>query len=288
MAQEVVLDKLLSDENLQALYKLSKILTIANNKYGLLDLLEGVVSDEETVGSLVSTFTSDKYLSALEGWKGLLDSAIELLNEDTVSTIKELLDTYNKVKKTGLIDAVVGMLTDEETLTKVMGYVTSDKVLTISQRVDTILDMVEYLTREDNVMAIRDALDLVNALRSSGLLDPIRGALRDEDIIKMVGLLFSSDFFMSFLANFEEIVKDLSRFDLKNFKYYTLLVNETGEALKEESIKPIKNIFELYKYFKDPEIQVGLGVVMAVLRHIGKYHMKYITPGSPDYVGKKS
>lgn len=288
MPEEVVLDRLLSDENLQSLAKLSKILSVLNNKYGLLDLLEGIANDEETVGSLVATFTSDKYLSLLENWKGLLDSALELLNEDTISTIKELLNVYSKVKRTGIIDAAVGMLTDEETLTKVMGYLTNDKVLALSERVDNVIDLVEYLTREENLLAIRDAIDLVSALRSSGLLDPIRGALKDEDIIKMIGLFFSSDFFMNFMQRFEEIIKDLSRFDLTNFKYYTLLVNETGEALKEEDIKPIKSIFELYKYFKNPEIQIGLGVVMAVLRHIGKYHMKYINPSSPDFVGNKA
>ncbi len=288
MPEEVVLDRLLSDENLQSLAKLSKILSVLNNKYGLLDLLEGIANDEETVGSLVATFTSDKYLSLLENWKGLLDSALELLNEDTISTIKELLNVYSKVKRTGIIDAAVGMLTDEETLTKVMGYLTNDKVLALSERVDNVIDLVEYLTREENLLAIRDAIDLVSALRSSGLLDPIRGALKDEDIIKMIGLFFSSDFFMNFMQRFEEIIKDLSRFDLTNFKYYTLLVNETGEALKEEDIKPIKSIFELYKYFKNPEVQIGLGVVMAVLRHIGKYHMKYINPSSPDFVGNKA
>ena len=204
-----------------------------------------------------------------------------VLTEDNLLTLSRVMDILRVANnKYGLLDVVNGILEDEETVAKLVNTLTSDKVLGLSDRLDNVIDLVDYLTREDTVLALKDVLDLVKTLRNTGLLDPIKGVLSDEDFMSAIGNLVSSDFMMNFLVNFKQIVDDLGRLDWTNFKYYTLLVNETGEAIKTREIKPIKGVFELLKLFKDPEVQVGLGVVVAVLRHIGKYHMKYVNGNS--------
>ena len=200
-----------------------------------------------------------------------------VLTEDNLLTLSRVLDILRVANnKYGFLDVVNGILEDEETVAKLVNTLTSDKVLGLSDRLDNVIDLVDYLTREDTVLALKDVLDLVKTLRNTGLLDPVKGMLSDEDFMSAIGNLVSSDFMMNFLANFKQIVDDLGKLDLTNFKYYTLLVNETGEAIKTREIKPIKSVFDLLKLFKDPEVQVGLGVVVAVLRHIGNYHMKYV------------
>jgi len=198
----------------------------------------------------------------------------------TLSRVLDILRVANN--KYGLLDVVHGILEDEETVAKLVNTLTSDKVLGLSDRLDNVIDLVDYLTREDTVLALKDVLDLVKTLRSTGLLDPIKGMLSDEDFMSVIGNLVSSDFAINFLANFKQIVDDLGKLDWTNFKYYTLLVNETGEAIKTRDIKPIKSVFDFLKLFKDPEVQVGLGVAVAVLKHIGKYHMKHIGGNSQD------
>ncbi|TRM89958.1 hypothetical protein DJ526_07795, partial [Sulfolobus sp. A20-N-G8] len=59
---------------------------------------------------------------------------------------------------------------------------------------------------------------------------------------------------------------------LRNFKYYTWLVSATGEALKVENVQPVTSLWELYRLFRDKDVQRGLGVVVSVLRHIGKVY----------------
>jgi uncharacterized protein YjgD (DUF1641 family) len=200
-----------------------------------------------------------------------------VLTEDNLLTLSRVLDILRVANnKYGLLDVVHGILEDEETVAKLVNTLTSDKVLGLSDRLDNVIDLVDYLTREDTVLALKDVLDLVKTLRSTGLLDPIKGMLSDEDFMSVIGNLVSSDFVMNFLANFKQIVDDLGKLDWTNFKYYTLLINETGEAIKTREIKPVKSVFELLKLFKDPEVQVGLGVAVAVLRHIGRYHMKHV------------
>ncbi|MCQ4344664.1 MAG: DUF1641 domain-containing protein [Sulfolobaceae archaeon] len=209
-----------------------------------------------------------------------------VLTEDNLLTLSRVLDVLRVANnKYGLLDVVHGVLEDEETVAKLVNTLTSDKVLGLSDRLDNVIDLVDYLTREDTVLALKDVLDLVKTLGNTGLLDPIKGMLSDEDFMSAIGNLVSSDFMINFLANFKQIVDDLGKLDLTNFKYYTLLVNETGEAIKTRDIKPIKSVFELLKLFKDPEVQVGLGVVVAVLRHIGRYHMKHV--GGNSQAGQK-
>ena len=204
-----------------------------------------------------------------------------VLTEDNLLTLSRFMDILRVANnKYGLLDVVNGILEDEETVAKLVNTLTSDKVLGLSDRLDNVIDLVNYLTREDTVLALKDVLDLVKTLRNTGLLDPIKGVLSDDDFMSAIGNLVSSDFVMNFLANFKQIVDDLGKLDWTNFKYYTLLVNETGEAIKTREIKPIKGVFELLKLFKDPEVQVGLGVVVAVLKHMGKYHMKYVSGNS--------
>ncbi len=275
--EEVHVDKLLTEENVLVLSKVIDILKVANNKYGFLDVVQGLLEDEDTVAKVVNWVTNDRVLSLSES----LDNVTRLLElmtkEENILALQDLLGLVQSMRKVGLLDPIKGMLEDEETLTKVMSLVTNDKVLGLTQNLDKVVDLVDYLTKEDTLLAIRDALDLVKTLRDTGLLDPIKGMLKDDDVMRMIGTILSSDFLMNVLRHFDEMIKDLGTFDLTNLKYYTLLVNETGEAIKTEDIKPIKSVFDLLKLFKDPEIQMGLGVAVSVLRHIGKYHAKYVT-----------
>ncbi len=204
-----------------------------------------------------------------------------VLTEDNLLTLSRVMDILRVANnKYGLLDVVNGILEDEETVAKLVNTLTSDKVLGLSDRLDNVIDLVDYLTREDTVLALKDVLDLVKTLRSTGLLDPVKGMLSDDDFMSAIGNLVSSDFVMNFLVNFKQIVDDLGKLDWTNFKYYTLLVNETGEAIKTREIKPIKSVFDMLKLFKDPEVQIGLGVAVAVLKHIGKYHMKHVSGNS--------
>jgi uncharacterized protein YjgD (DUF1641 family) len=275
--EEIPIERLLTEENVLVLSKVIDILKVANNKYGLLDVVQGLLEDEDTVAKVVNWATNDRVLSLSENL-GSMTRLLELMsNEENILALQDLLGLVQSMRKVGLLDPIKGMLEDEETLTKVMGLMTNDKILNLTQNLDNVLDLVDYLTKEDTILAIKDALDIVKALRDTGLLDPIKGMLRDDDVMRMIGTLFSSDFMMNVIRHFDEMIKDLGTFDLTNLKYYTLLVNETGEAIKTGNIKPVKSVFDLMKLFKDPEIQVGMGVVVTILKHIGKYHSKYVT-----------
>jgi len=117
-----------------------------------------------------------------------------VLTEDNLLTLSRVLDILRVANnKYGLLDVAHGILEDEETVAKLVNTLTSDKVLGLSDRLDNVIDLVDYLTREDTVFALKDVLDLVKTLRNTGLLDPIKGVLSDDDFMSMVGHLVSSD-----------------------------------------------------------------------------------------------
>jgi len=111
-----------------------------------------------------------------------------VLTEDNLLTLSRVLDILRVANnKYGLLDVAHGILEDEETVAKLVNTLTSDKVLGLSDRLDNVIDLVDYLTREDTVLALKDVLDLVKTLRNTGLLDPIKGVLSDDDFMSMVG-----------------------------------------------------------------------------------------------------
>jgi len=201
----------------------------------------------------------------------------KLLSEENLSTLNKLLGVCSKAEnKYGLLSLIDGVIDDEDLIGKVMNNVMTDNTLDLMQKWNNLVKLVDTMSDDETLSTITQALDLIKLLSKSGILDPIKGIFQDEETIGKVMNAMINDFTLNLLANWGEIVNDLSRFDLTNFKYYTLLMNETGEALKEEKIVKIDHWWQLLGLLKDPEIQVGLGVVIAILRHIGKYHMKYV------------
>ncbi|BBL45535.1 hypothetical protein MJ1_0371 [Nanobdella aerobiophila] len=84
----------LSDEELKSLKKFIELLNIAENKYGLISLLEGILEDEKAVGKLLSHITSDEALSIISEKENMLK---------IIASIGDGLEEQNKVKINGLM-----------------------------------------------------------------------------------------------------------------------------------------------------------------------------------------
>ena len=278
--EELQLDRLLSDENISTLNKLLSVFSKAENKYGLLSLIDGVIEDEDLVGKILNNVVTDNTLDLLQKWNNLVKLVNTLADEENISTITQALDLIKLLNKSGILDPIKGMLQDEETLSKVMGALVNDDTLNLLNNWNNLVKLLNTVSNEETVSTINELLDLYGKLKKLGIIDVIKGVLEDEETVGKIMNALVNDFTFNLLSHWGEIVSDLSRWDLTNFKYYILLVNETGEALKEEKIQMINHWWEILGLLKDPEIKVGLGVVIAVLKHIGKYHMKYIATNS--------
>jgi len=204
-----------------------------------------------------------------------------LLSDENISTLNKLLSVFSKAEnKYGFLSLLDGAIEDEDLIGKILNNVATDNTLDLLQNWNNLVKLLNTVSNEDTVSAINELLDLYGKLKKLGIIDVIKGVLEDEDTMgKIMGGLVN-DFTLNLLSRWGEIMNDLSQWDLTNFRYYTLLMNETGEAIKEEKIQIINHWWELLGLLKDPEIKVGLGVVISILKHIGKYHIKYIATNS--------
>jgi len=63
--KELQLDRLLSEENLSTLNKLLGVCSKAENKYGLLSLIDGVIDDEDLIRKLMNNVMTDSTLDLM-------------------------------------------------------------------------------------------------------------------------------------------------------------------------------------------------------------------------------
>ncbi|MFP3188461.1 MAG: DUF1641 domain-containing protein [Sulfolobaceae archaeon] len=280
MSADLQLESLLSDEKLSSITKLVDILSTAENKYGLLSAIQGFLSDEEMLGKVLSSIINDQTLDLMTKWNNLMKLADMFADESTIENLNAVLDLVGILNKTGILDPIKGLLQDEETLGKILSAIVNDSTLNVISNWGNIVKLMEFATKEDTLTTLNDVIELYSKIKKLGLIDVIKGMLDDEETIGKVMSGIVNDFTFNLMSNWSAMVKDLSKIDLTNFKYYTLLVNETGEALKEEKIMKIDHWWDLLNMFKDPEVRVGLGVVIAILKHIGRYHMQYVVSGN--------
>jgi len=276
MSADLQLESLLSDEKLSSITKLVDILSTAENKYGLLSAIQGFLSDEEMLGKVLSSIINDQTLDLMTKWNNLMKLADMFADESTIENLNAVLDLVGILNKTGILDPIKGLLQDEETLGKILSAIVNDSTLNVISNWGNIVKLMEFATKEDTLTTLNDVIELYSKIKKLGLIDVIKGMLDDEETIGKVMSGIVNDFTFNLMSNWSAIVKDLSKIDLTNFKYYTLLVNEAGEALKEQKIMKIDHWWDLLNMFKDPEVRVGLGVVIAILKHIGRYHMQYV------------
>lgn len=280
MSADLQLESLLSDEKLSSITKLVDILSTAENKYGLLSAIQGFLSDEEMLGKVLSSIINDQTLDLMTKWNNLMKLADMFADESTIENLNAVLDLVGILNKTGILDPIKGLLQDEETLGKILSAIVNDSTLNVISNWGNIVKLMEFATKEDTLTTLNDVIELYSKIKKLGLIDVIKGMLDDEETIGKVMSGIANDFTFNLMSNWSAMVKDLSKIDLTNFKYYTLLVNETGEALKEQKIMKIDHWWDLLNMFKDPEVRVGLGVVIAILKHIGRYHMQYVVNGN--------
>lgn len=107
------LDNLLKDEKLNSL---NKILDVINttDRLGILDVIKGILEDENTIGKIIGSLTSDDVLELLASWDKIIKTTKLFINDDNIYNIQFLINLIDKVRSRGILDPIIGLLEDEE------------------------------------------------------------------------------------------------------------------------------------------------------------------------------
>lgn len=262
------LDNLLTGDKILTVNHLMNLLEKLD-KLGLIDVVSGILDDEEYLGKIMGAIVNDRTIALASNWNNLVELLDMLSNETTKENMQFAMNMISQLRKSGIVDPLLGLLNDEEYMSKIMGAIVNDKVLSLLGRWNSLVELLDVVTNDDNLASIKKVLGLLSDLQRSGILDPIAGILKDEETIGKVVSGLVNDFTLNLLNNWDQIMKDLSKLNLENFKYYTVLVNEIGDAIKTESVKPL-GLMGLLSALRDPDVQKGVGLVISILKHIGR------------------
>lgn len=263
------LDNILKEEKLLTVNKFLDILSTLD-KLGLLDVIQGAINDEELMTKLFSGILNDKALSLLINYKNLGELADLVLNEKTQDKLKFLLELAGTLQHSGVVEPLLGMLKDEDVMGRIISALINDKTLELMQNWENLLNITLMLTKRETSESLEYFLSFLNELRTSGILDPIRGLLKDEETLGKIISALVNDFTLGLVSNWSDIAKHLSSLDLTGFKGYVDIINAAGKAINDVNYKPIRSVFDILRSLKDPDIQNGLGFLFSVIKELGK------------------
>jgi len=131
-----------------------------------------------------------------------------LLSDEKLSSITKLVDILSTAENNyGLLSVIQGFLSDEEMLGKVLSSIVNDQTLDLITKWNNLMKLADKFADESTIENLNAVLDLVGILNKTGILDPIKGLLQDEDTLGKILSAIVNDSTLNVISNWGNIVK---------------------------------------------------------------------------------
>ena len=194
----------------------------------------------------------------------------KLMKPEYISSLTRAVELIKKLDNLGFLDVISGILSDDETMKTVFGLLTSDDVLSLTTKTDSVMVLLKIMSEEKNVKALSNLLEMVTIMQNKGILDPILGVLNDDGAMGVLMGLFSNDFTMNLIMNEKPILESLGTLDLSVAPHYVNMIKAVENAIKTDTVTPVSGMMGTLRAMKDEDAQKGLGIVFSILRSLGK------------------
>ncbi len=191
---------------------------------------------------------------------------------------QRMLEFLAALEKRGILEAATGAINDEATFSEIMTLFSSDEALTIVQNVKPLvklLSIIDYNTlsklakaltiEKQAISGLTSLIQVLDALESRGLLEPIVGLLNDEKSFSSLAKFFSSDYLLTIINNLETLTRIASTFDPEVLSK----LSKVFASLKTE-VRPIKGALAVTRQLSDPAVAAGMGRLFEVLKALGE------------------
>ena len=195
---------------------------------------------------------------------------MELMKPEFSSTFVKTAAILYKMDKLGFLDVIDGMLSDKQTISAVMQFLTGDGMLKLLENKDVLLKLLNTVADERSVNALGNALDLFSVMQHKGLIDPIMGIMNDDQSFTALMSLLTNDLTMNIIANFDTITKSLGSIDMSMIPKYADLIKGIEKTFTEQTVTPIGGLTGIYGATENPDAKKGMGILFAIIRSIGK------------------
>ncbi len=172
------IDKLMSPDNLMTIGRVLDLLGTLD-KMGILDLVNGALQDEELIGKIMGSIINDNTLSMVTQLNNLGSLMKVFMDKDVADDLQYVFKLLSSLRNSGLMDPIIGMLNDPETLGKILGSLVNDKTLQLIENWNSTLDLVN---------AVGNALKQEHKPVKS-VIDIYR-MMKDPEVQNGLGLLF--------------------------------------------------------------------------------------------------
>nr|WP_275691908.1 DUF1641 domain-containing protein [Metallosphaera sedula] len=168
----------MSPDNLMTINRVLDLLGTLD-RMGILDLVNGALQDEELIGKIMGSIINDNTLSMVTQLNNLGSLMKVFMDKDVADDLQYVFKLLSSLRNSGLMDPIIGMLNDPETLGKVLGSLVNDKTLQLIENWNSTLDLVN---------AVGNALKQEHKPVKS-VIDIYR-MMKDPEVQNGLGLLF--------------------------------------------------------------------------------------------------
>jgi uncharacterized protein YjgD (DUF1641 family) len=271
-----------------------RLLLLVENmdKLGLIDVLNGMLSDPDFVESVVTTITGENVLLLATRASDLL----KLINSVNLQAFTKLMNLMEKkpgyeyalqrlielvevLDKRGLLDLTIGALGDEKTFSSVMNVLSKDESFKLIENFEPmigLLSSMDYqslntltermMTEKQLYQGLFSLTRLLGAMESRGLIDPIVGALYDEKTFSYIAKQITSDSFLSIVTNSQSLMELMVSIDPVTIQ----LLSQILKTAKDKEVEPVKGLFSTMRILSDDEVSAGMGKIWEIIRVLGR------------------
>ena len=195
MTEDEQLEKLMKPENLSSIGRVIDLIKKLD-EMGFLDVISGVLSDEDTMKTIFGILTNDDILSLTTKSDSLL-SMLKIISEgENIKALSHLLEIIGVIQNQGLLDPILGLLKDDKAMGAVMGLISNDFTMNLIMNNKLIMDSLGTLDLSvtphyvNMIKAIESAIKTDTVTPVNGMMGTLH-AMKNEDAQKGLGIVFS-------------------------------------------------------------------------------------------------
>lgn len=194
------------------------------------------------------------------------------------STDEKVRDLAKALDGLGLLDALIGALSDSSTVAAVVSTFASDdsisllmnlpKMLAFLSKVDPerLSGYMEILASDSSANSLSKIMKLISLLDNRGIIDLVAGVLKDEEAFGYAVKLLSDDAFFSILLNAPKYVDVISKLNPEVLN----TVSQVTGIMGRNDIRPVRGAMSVMHELRDENVAAGLGKIFEMLRELGK------------------
>lgn len=195
MSEDEELEKLMKPEYIASLTRAIELIKKLDN-LGFLDLISGVLGDEDTMKTLFGLLTSDDILSLTTKSDSFMAMLKVMSEKQNVKALTNLLEMLTVLQNKGILDPIMGVLKDDDAMGTLMGLMSNDFTMNLIMNNKQIMDSLGTLDLSvtphyvNMIKAIENAIKTETVTPVGGMMGTLR-AMKDEDTQKGIGIVFS-------------------------------------------------------------------------------------------------